>query len=41
MIYRDELFGPRFAGNAFICEPVHNLVHREIVSAKGVTFTSP
>jgi putative membrane-bound dehydrogenase-like protein len=40
MIYRDDLFGPHFAGNAFICEPVHNLVHREVVSPKGVTFTS-
>jgi putative membrane-bound dehydrogenase-like protein len=40
MIYRDELFWPPFAGNTFICEPVHNLVHREIVSPKGLTFTS-
>ncbi|MBI3863893.1 MAG: hypothetical protein HY290_18540, partial [Planctomycetia bacterium] len=40
MIYRDELFGPHFAGNSFICEPVHNLVHREVVSPQGVTFTS-
>ncbi|MGE5191976.1 MAG: PVC-type heme-binding CxxCH protein, partial [Deltaproteobacteria bacterium] len=40
MIYRDDLFGPHFAGNAFICEPVHNLVHREVVTPKGVTFTS-
>ncbi len=40
MIYRDDLFGPHFAGNAFICEPVHNLVHREVVSPNGVTFTS-
>ncbi|MDB5349231.1 MAG: putative rane-bound dehydrogenase [Planctomycetota bacterium] len=24
--------------NAFICEPVHNLVHREILSADGITF---
>jgi putative membrane-bound dehydrogenase-like protein len=40
MIYRDDLFGPHFAGNAFICEPVHNLVHREVVSPTGVTFTS-
>lgn len=40
MIYRDNLLGPDIAGNAFICEPVHNLVHREIVTAKGVTFTS-
>ena len=40
MIYRDDLFGPHFAGNAFICEPVHNLVHREVVSPTGLLFTS-
>jgi putative membrane-bound dehydrogenase-like protein len=40
IIYRDELFGSDYAGNAFICEPVHNLVHREVVSAQGTTFRS-
>jgi putative membrane-bound dehydrogenase-like protein len=40
IVYRDELFSPAFAGNCFISEPVHNLVHREIMSAKGVTFSS-
>jgi putative membrane-bound dehydrogenase-like protein len=40
IIYRDELFGPDFAGNVFISEPVHNLVHREIVKPNGTTFTS-
>ncbi|HEV8607274.1 MAG TPA: PVC-type heme-binding CxxCH protein, partial [Tepidisphaeraceae bacterium] len=40
MVYRDELFGPHFAGNMFVSEPVHNLVHREIVTAAGVSFTS-
>ncbi len=40
IVYRDELFGPHFAGNSFVSEPVHNLVHREIVAPKGVTFTS-
>jgi putative heme-binding domain-containing protein len=40
MIYRDNLFGEAFYGNAFISEPVHNLIHREVMSAKGVTFTS-
>ncbi|MCI0358552.1 MAG: c-type cytochrome [Planctomycetaceae bacterium] len=39
MIYRDELLGPEFAGNMFVCEPVHNLVSREIVSPQGTTFT--
>tara|TARA_R110002111_G_scaffold227346_1_gene288832 strand:- start:77839 stop:83043 length:5205 start_codon:yes stop_codon:yes gene_type:complete len=38
--YRDQLFGPEYGGNSFICEPVHNLVHREIVSPQGTTFTS-
>ena len=40
IIYRDNLFGPAYAGNMFVSEPVHNLVHREIVKPKGVTFTS-
>jgi putative membrane-bound dehydrogenase-like protein len=38
LIYRDTLLGPAYLGNAFICEPVHNLVHREILSPEGVTF---
>ncbi|MCH8043021.1 MAG: neutral/alkaline non-lysosomal ceramidase N-terminal domain-containing protein [Planctomycetes bacterium] len=40
MIYRDQLLGGPFVGNSFVCEPVHNLVHREIVAPKGYTFTS-
>ncbi len=40
IVYRDNLFGPAFANNVFISEPVHNLVHREVMTAKGVTFTS-
>ncbi len=40
MIYRDELLGPEFVGNSFVCEPVHNLVHREIVTPQGTSFTS-
>jgi putative membrane-bound dehydrogenase-like protein len=39
-LYRDELFGPEFIGNWFVCEPVHNLVHRQVLSPDGVTFTS-
>jgi putative membrane-bound dehydrogenase-like protein len=37
-IYRDTLLGEDLAGNAFICEPVHNLVHREVLTRDGVTF---
>ncbi|MEO6809346.1 MAG: PVC-type heme-binding CxxCH protein, partial [Isosphaeraceae bacterium] len=36
-IYRDDLLGEEYTGNAFICEPVHNLVHREVLKADGVT----
>ncbi len=39
-IYRDDWLGPEFRGNAFTCEPVHNLVHREVLATDGVTFTS-
>jgi putative membrane-bound dehydrogenase-like protein len=38
-VYRDDLFGPHFTGDVFICEPVHNLVHRERLSPNAVTFT--
>jgi putative membrane-bound dehydrogenase-like protein len=37
-IYRDDLLIQ--SAVAFISEPVHNLVHREIVSPAGFTFTS-
>jgi putative membrane-bound dehydrogenase-like protein len=40
IIYRDDSFGPDYLGNFFVSEPVHNLVHREIMSPDGVTFTS-
>ena len=40
MIYRDDLLGPAFAGNAFISEPVHNLVHREVLRPEGLVFRS-
>ena len=38
--YRDDLFGPEFATSYFVSEPVHNLVHREILEQDGVSFTS-
>lgn len=40
MIYRDDWLGADFAGNVFVCEPVHNLVHREVVRPAGTTFKS-
>jgi putative membrane-bound dehydrogenase-like protein len=40
VVYRDELFGPAFAHNTFVSEPVHNLVHREVMAPAGATFRS-
>ncbi|HYT61875.1 MAG TPA: neutral/alkaline non-lysosomal ceramidase N-terminal domain-containing protein [Haliangiales bacterium] len=37
-IYRDDLLGTHYYGNAFVCEPVHNLVHRLVLKQDGVTF---
>jgi putative heme-binding domain-containing protein len=39
-IYRDVLLGDAVYGNAFTCEPVHNLVNRQVLQARGATFTS-
>ncbi len=39
-IYRDQLLGKNFYGNAFICEPVHNLVHREVMEESGSSWMS-
>ncbi len=43
IIYRDELIRSGDQSQqmqSFVCEPVHNLVHREVVTRDGVTFTS-
>lgn len=37
-LYRDELLGAEYVGNAFICEPVHNLVTRLVLEPNGATF---
>ncbi len=40
IVYRDDLFGPAFSLSTFVSEPVHNLVHREVLARRGVTFSS-
>ena len=40
VIYRDNLLGSEFTGNAFVCDPVTNLVHRELLTRRGPTFSS-
>jgi putative membrane-bound dehydrogenase-like protein len=37
-IYRDNLLGEDFRGNAFTCEPVNLCVHRLKLTSKGSTF---
>ena len=39
-LYRDTAFGPEFNGDAFVCEPVHNLVTRLKLTGKGATFSA-
>ena len=39
-IYRDHLLGEQFNENIFVCEPVHNLIRREILKPKGLTFAA-
>ncbi|HKB02153.1 MAG TPA: PVC-type heme-binding CxxCH protein, partial [Gemmataceae bacterium] len=38
--YRDELFEPALRRALFVCEPVHNLVHRLDLVPDGVSFTA-
>src|SRR5262249_60837192 len=36
-IYRDDLLGKAFTGNAFVCESVNLLVHRMVLEPRGST----
>ncbi len=37
-IYRDIYLGEEYYGNAFVCEPVNQLVHRMVLRPDGCTF---
>ena len=39
-IYRDDLLGADVCQNAFTCEPVNNLVHRQMLIPQAATFKS-
>ncbi|MBW3543549.1 MAG: c-type cytochrome, partial [Planctomycetes bacterium] len=39
-IYRGDLLPQGFRGNSFTCEPTGHLVHRDVLSPAGATFTS-
>ncbi|QDV32458.1 PVC-type heme-binding CxxCH protein [Tautonia plasticadhaerens] len=36
--YRDDLLGPGFESSLFVCEPVHNLVHRMVLEPDGASY---
>jgi putative membrane-bound dehydrogenase-like protein len=38
LVHRDPLLGTEYQGNAFVCEPVHNLIRRLVLEPDGVTF---
>ncbi len=39
-IYRGDLFGPNFYGNAFVCEPAGNLIKRNLLSESNGTVAA-
>ncbi|MGH7202543.1 MAG: PVC-type heme-binding CxxCH protein, partial [Planctomycetaceae bacterium] len=39
-IYRGDALPAEFRGNSFTCEPTGSLVHRDVLSPLGATFTS-
>jgi putative membrane-bound dehydrogenase-like protein len=40
-IYRDELLFPRGADeHMFVCEPAYNIVHHEVVTESGISFSA-
>ncbi len=39
-IFRGDGLGDSYYGNVFVCDPTGNLVHREVMTPQGATFTS-
>lgn len=39
-IYRGDLLPEEFRGNSFTCEPTGSLIHRDVLSPEGASFTS-
>lgn len=40
LIYRGNALPPEYYGNVFACDPAGNLVHRDILSPTGATFSA-
>jgi putative membrane-bound dehydrogenase-like protein len=39
-IYRGGAFPSEYRGNAFVCEPLHSLIHRDVLVPDGVSFVA-
>ena len=39
-IYRGDAFPGDYEGNAFVCEPLHSLIHRDVLRPSGVSFVA-
>ncbi|HZT80062.1 MAG TPA: PVC-type heme-binding CxxCH protein, partial [Gemmataceae bacterium] len=40
VVYAADLFPAAYRGNTFVCDPANNLVHRDVLEAKGATFVA-
>jgi putative membrane-bound dehydrogenase-like protein len=40
VVYTADVFPTAFRNNSFVCDPANNLVHRDILEAKGATFVA-
>jgi putative membrane-bound dehydrogenase-like protein len=40
VVYTADLFPPAYRGNTFMCDPANNLVHRDVLEAKGSSFVA-
>jgi putative membrane-bound dehydrogenase-like protein len=40
VIYRGNALPDEYRGNAFVCEPTGNLIHRDVLQPSGSTFTA-
>jgi putative membrane-bound dehydrogenase-like protein len=40
VIYAADAFPSAYRGNAFVCDPANNLIHRDVLGPQGATFTA-
>jgi putative membrane-bound dehydrogenase-like protein len=40
LVYLADLLPKKYHGNVFICDPANNLIHRDVLEPKGVTFVA-